>query len=151
MKAALLIAFMMIVPPQTNWNVYEAIEQERFIEEEGLVRVRLSCYLPTGNKTADGTEPYEGIISCNVEHLGQDCIMYNEDFLPVARFQCRDIGGNRLLKKGEAIDVFRTDMSRAKEFIKEYGPYVYVKWIPRSYEGRINVPGYAECLPVDTD
>ena len=51
----------------------------------------LSCYLPTGNKTADGTVPYEGIVSSNKEHLGMDCIMYDMDLNAVARWECRDV------------------------------------------------------------
>ena len=148
---ALLIALMMIAPLQTNWDVYEATCIERFIEEEELVKVKLSCYLPTGNCTADGSEPYEGIISCNREHLGMDSIMYDEDFMPVARFECRDIGGHKLLRSGKAIDVFRTDMSRAKEFKKQYGDTVYIKWIPRDYEGEAPLPDYLESLPIETD
>lgn len=151
MKTALLIALMMIAPLQTNWDLYEATCVERFIEEEELVKVKLSCYLPTGNCTADGTEPYEGIISCNREHLGQDCIVYNKDFLPVARFQCRDIGGNKLLREGKAIDVFRTDMSRAKAYIKEMGAYVYIKWIPRDYEGEAPMPDHLEGMEIETE
>ena len=148
---ALLVAFLMIAPLQTNWKVYEAIEQERFIEEEELVKVKVSCYLATGNKTADGSVPHEGIISCNKEHLGQDCIVYNEEFLPIARFECRDIGGHKLLREGKAIDIYRDSLERAQELVKEYGPYIYIKWVPRDFDGCVNVPGYAECLPLDTD
>lgn len=148
---ALLIALMMITPLQTNFDVYEAVCEQRFIDEEGLERVKLSCYLATGNKTADGTVPYEGIISCNKEHLGQDCIMYDKDFVPVARFQCRDIGGHKLLREGRAIDVFRNSYERAVEFKKNYGEYVYILWVDHDYEGEAPVPEYMKYIEVDTD
>ena len=136
MKKALLIALMCIVPFKPNFTLIEKAEEVRFIQEEGLEYVYLSCYLPTGNRTADGTIPYEGICSCNIEHLGQDCIMYDATTLtPVARWECRDIGGNSLLKQGKAIDVFRTDMNRAIELKKTYGDHVYIKWVSRE-EGK---------------
>lgn len=126
---------MMIVSPLPNFELIETILEQKTIEEEGLERVYLSCYLPTGNKTADGTVPYEGIISSNPEHLGLDCIMYDPKTLtPVARWECRDIGGNRMLQEGRAIDVYRDNMERALQLKREYGDYVYVKWVEREAE-----------------
>lgn len=123
---------MMIATHFPNLQLLEAIRQQKIIEEEGLEQVYLSCYLPTGNKTADGTVPYEGICSCNYEHLGQDCIMYDAKTLtPVARWECRDVGGNSLLKQGKAIDVYRDSMERALQLREEYGYYVYIKWVDR--------------------
>lgn len=133
---ALLVALMCIVPFTYNYELHEALEEQKVIEEEGLERVYLSCYLPTGNRTADGTVPYEGICSANIEHLGMDCIMYDAKTLTaVARWECRDVGGNSLLRQGKAIDVFRTDMKRALQLKQEYGDHVYIKWIDRG-EGK---------------
>lgn len=135
MKFALL-TLLCIVPWKPNFQLMEILDQQRFIEEEGLERVYLSCYLPTGNRTADGTVPYEGICSCNREHMGQDCIMYDARTLEaVARWECRDIGGNSLLQQGKAIDVYRDSYERCVALKQEYGNYVYIKWIDRS-EGK---------------
>lgn len=107
-------------------------KREEFIKEHHLEKVFLSCYLPTGNCTADGTVPYEGICSCNVEHLGMDCIMYDLRTLePVEYWECRDIGGNILLRQGKAIDVFRTDYNGCLELKAKYGDYVYIEWVER--------------------
>lgn len=147
----LMIALLMYVPFSLNTALFEAEAEARYIQEQGLELVKLSCYLPTGNNTADGSVPKEGIVSCNREHLGMDCILYDEDFLPVARFECRDIGGNKLLREGKAIDVFRNDMQRAQEFIRTNKPYVYIKWIPRDYEGEIELPDTMKFLRIETD
>ena len=123
-----------ITPPQPMTAAVEIMKEElkaKKIEEEGLERVFLSCYLPTGNRTADGTVPYEGICSCNREHLGMDCIMYDADLNEVARWECRDIGGNKLLRAGKAIDVYRDTMEHALALKKQYGDYVYIKWVDR--------------------
>ena len=146
-----LIAFMIIAHIGLNPQVYQAISEQKYIEEQGLELVKISCYVPTGNCTADGTMPYEGIVSCNREHLGMDCILFDEDFIPIARFQCRDIGGNRLLREGKAIDVFRTDMSRAKAFINEHPAHMYIKWISRDFEGEIELPEHLQSLEIDKD
>lgn len=147
----LIVVLMIIVPFHLNTVFFEAAAEERYIQEQGLELVKLSCYLPTGNNTADGSVPKEGIVSCNREHLGMDCILYDEDFLPVARFECRDIGGNKLLREGKAIDVFRDDMQRAQEFIRTNKPYVYIKWIPRDYNGEIELPDTMKFLEIETD
>ena len=135
MKVLIAALYMMIAPVQIS-ECYIVAQEQKFIEEHHLEKVYLSCYLPTGNRTADGTVPYEGICSCNREHLGQDCIMYDAKTLtPVARWECRDIGGNKMLQNGTAIDVYRDTMERALELRERYGYYVYVEWIPRE-EGK---------------
>jgi hypothetical protein len=92
-------------------------------------RVRCTCYLPTGNKTADGTIPFEGICASNRDHLGDVALVWSEAGEFIGYFECRDIGGNRKLRNGTAIDIFRDDMSRAKEWVSTYGDYVYIIWV----------------------
>lgn len=96
---------------------------------DGFERIRCTCYLPTGNKTADGTVPYEGIIASNREHMGDIALLYNENGECIGLFEVRDTGGAESLKNGTSIDVFCNDMDRAKEWIATYGDYVLIKWI----------------------
>ena len=96
---------------------------------EELQKVRCTCYLPTGNKTADGTVPYEGICASNRDHLGDVAVLYSCDGEFIGFFECRDIGGHRKLRNGTAIDIYRDSMDRAWEWVGEWGDYVYVYWI----------------------
>ena len=96
---------------------------------EELQKVRCTCYIPTGNRTADGTVPYEGICASNRDHLGDVAMLYSTDGEFIGFFECRDIGGNRKLRNGTAVDIFRDDMDRAWEWVGEWGDYVYVYWI----------------------
>lgn len=91
--------------------------------------VRATCYLPTGNRTADGTVPYEGIIASNRDHLGDMALLYSLEGEFIGFFECRDVGGNRKLRNGTAIDIFRDDMDRAWDWIHRYGDYVQIIWI----------------------
>lgn len=97
--------------------------------EVEMQTVRCTCYLPTGNKTADGTVPYEGIIASNREHLGDTALLYTMEGQFIGFFEARDCGGNRKLRNGSAIDVFRNDMAGAKEWIRTYGDYVQIIWL----------------------
>ena len=96
---------------------------------EELQKVRCTCYLPTGNKTADGTVPYEGICASNRDHLGDVAVLYSCDGEFIGFFECRDVGGHRKLRNGTAIDIYRDSMDRAWEWVGEWGDYVYVYWI----------------------
>lgn len=91
--------------------------------------VRCTCYLPTGQCTADGTIPYEGVIASNREHLGDIALLYTMDGEYIGMYECRDIGGGRMLRNGTAIDVYRDNMDRVREWIHTYGDYVQVIWI----------------------
>lgn len=94
-----------------------------------LQEVRCTCYLPTGNRTADGTVPYEGIIASNRDHLGDVALLYTLDGEFIGFFECRDIGGHRKLRNGTAIDVYRDNMDRAWDWIHTYGDYIQIIWI----------------------
>lgn len=96
---------------------------------DDLQKVRCTCYLPTGNKTYDGTVPYEGICAANKEHLGDVAVLYSVDGEFIGFFECRDIGVHQKLRNGTAIDIYRDSMDRAWEWVGEWGDYVYVYWI----------------------
>lgn len=96
-------------------------------DEDGLRRMRVTCYLPTGNRTADGTVPYEGIVAGRREDLGKVAIIYSENMEFIGYFEIRDTGGAKWLKNGTALDVFRDDMDGVREWVKAYGDYCLVK------------------------
>jgi hypothetical protein len=134
MKAILLAMLLSVTHPTAPiepCTVWQAVQRYDFIEEHHLKRVYLSCYLATGNNCADGTPPREGVVSSNKEHLGMDCIVYDNDLTAVMRLECRDIGGHKMLREGTAIDIYRDSMKRALQLREEYGLYVWIEWIPR--------------------
>ena len=92
--------------------------------------VRCTCYLPTGNCTADGTVPYEGIIASNRDHLGDMAILLTMDGEMIGMYEARDIGGHCKLRNGTAIDVYRDNIERAWDWVHTYGDYVQIIWIP---------------------
>lgn len=96
---------------------------------DDLQKVRCTCYLPTGNKTADGTVPYEGVCASNREHLGDVAVLYSVNGEFIGFFECRDVGGHRKLRNGTAVDIYRDSLDRAWEWVGEHGDYVYVYWI----------------------
>ena len=96
---------------------------------EEVKRIRCTCYLPTGNATYSGVYPYEGIIAANKEHLGQIAALYNEDMTFIGYFECKDIGGHKGLKNGTRVDVYRETGAGVKQWAREHGDYVYIKWI----------------------
>lgn len=96
---------------------------------EELQKVRCTCYLPTGNKTADGTVPYEGICASNRDHLGDVALLYSCDGEFIGFFECRDVGGHSKLRNGTAIDIFREDWDGIHEWQQTVGDYCYIFWI----------------------
>ena len=92
-------------------------------------KIRATVYLPTGNPTASGVMPYEGIIATNREHLGQRAALYTEDGQFIGYFLSADTGGHKGLKNGTRIDVFRKSEESYKEWVEKYGDYVLIEWV----------------------
>lgn len=125
------IAAVMIAAPLISqcWIVGQELD---FIEEHNLQRVKVSCYIaPEGAHTADGSLCYEGIVSSNREHLGMDMILYTDDLVAEARYECRDVGGHPMLQNGTAVDFYASNIDRAWDFVGRHSEYVWVEWIPR--------------------
>lgn len=91
------------------------------------VKMRVTCYVPTGNKTADGTVPYEGICAAKREWIGKTAIVYDQDMRYVGVFEIRDTGGAKRIKNGTSIDIFRDTLERCYEYEREHGMYGYVQ------------------------
>lgn len=129
---ALIVALTMLTAPIELSQVYQAEQRYDFIEEHNLQRVKVSCYIADeGAHTADGSVPVEGMVSSNKSHLGMDMILYTDDLIPEARFQCTDIGGHSMLQAGTAVDFYRSDLSRCWQFVNTHSSYVWVEWVER--------------------
>ena len=151
MKAPLIAATMIVAPLISQcWIVAQEL---KFIEEHNLQRVRVTCYLPTGNNCADGTPPYLGTISTNKEHLGQHCILYRADNLePIGEYVSHDIGGHKDLQNGSAIDIYQDTMQGAWGWLDRNGTTVYVEWIEREEDDNVDqyqTDGHATQTPAD--
>lgn len=91
-------------------------------------KVRCTCYIPTGNPTASGIYPHEGIIATNREHLGESAMLFTVDGEFIGYFDSMDTGGHEGLKNGTRIDVYRDTLDRACDWVATYGDYVLIEW-----------------------
>lgn len=107
-------------------NAIQTAADSIYIEPQLM---RITYYLPTGNKTADGTEPYYGICAAKKDWIGKVAIIYDLNMRLIGFFEIRDTGGHTRIKEGKCIDLFMPTIEDAKAFIKEYGDYGYVQII----------------------
>ncbi|MBP5608358.1 MAG: hypothetical protein J6X66_08855 [Lachnospiraceae bacterium] len=132
MKKGLIILLMCIVPLKPNLQLIETLKEQKFIEENGLVRVKVSCYVaPENARTADGSLCKEGYCAGNSQTIGKDLILFDDDLVAVGRYQIRDVGGHELLQSGKAIDFYRDSLPRCYEFVENHGSYVWIKYVDR--------------------
>ena len=127
-RGVLIAILASMAPIQVTHGVEYFDILTREYEEEPQV-MRCTCYLPTGYRCYDGHPTVKGVISSNVEHVGQTAILYTLEDELIGVFECHDIGGNVMLRNGTAIDVYRDTMSEALEWVGTYGDYVKVRWI----------------------
>lgn len=107
-----------------------------------LKKIRCTCYCEQGI-TYSGHATHKGVIAGRREDVGDIAALYaiNPDgsLGPfIGYFDFYDIGagcdtdgdgiGDSILT-GKSVDVFRDNLSEVKEFIKQYGDYVYIKII----------------------
>lgn len=91
-------------------------------------KVRCTCYIPTGNPTASGIYPHEGVIATNRQHLGESAMLFTLDGEFIGYFDSMDTGGHEGLKNGARIDVYRDTLDRAYDWVATYGDYVLIEW-----------------------
>lgn len=107
-----------------------------------LKKIRCTCYIIKGT-TASGHETRAGIIAGKKSDIGKGAALYqiNEDGSIgefIGYFEFLDTGAGidtdgdgkgDSIKKGLSVDVWQPSIKDAKEWIKEYGDYVYIKII----------------------
>lgn len=120
MKKLLVVAILLMTATM------KSKASDNFVEP---VKMRVTCYLPTGNPTASGIMPFEGMCAAKRDWIGKVAVLYTEDMEYVGCFEILDTGGHERIKSGKSIDIFRDDMERANAWIQEYGDYMYVQVI----------------------
>lgn len=107
-----------------------------------LTKIRCTCYCHNGI-TYSGQETREGIIAGKKEWLGKAVALYQcgegdelGEFIGYFEFLDTGLGldtdGDGIgdtITNGKSIDVFRYTLQDAKDWIKQYGDYVYIKII----------------------
>lgn len=138
---AILITLQEIKKYNQNYQNYIYQESEKLlaIDKENAeidnyiyiepVKMRVTCYLPTGNHTASGCYPFIGSCAGRKEDIGKIAVLYNLDGTYVGMYEIRDCGGSYTLRNGLSIDVYQNTMSDAKAWIKEHGDYMLVSII----------------------
>lgn len=96
------------------------------------VKMRVTCYAPTGNPTASGVMPYEGICAAKREWMGKVAVIYDMDMRLIGYFEIRDTGGHQRIKNGTSIDIYRDSLERCYEWVAEYGDHCYVQILEAS-------------------
>ena len=97
-------------------------------------KIRTTCYLPTGNKTASGTVPKMfRTIAGRKEDIGKTCIVYsiNDDGSighVIFIGEIEDTGGP-FIRSGQRIDIFVNTMEDAENWIDIYGDYTMIQII----------------------
>ena len=81
------------------------------------VKMRCTCYIDRGT-TASGAQTRDGIIAGRREWIGYVACIY-------AIKEDGSIGDS--IKNGLSVDVWRSSMSEARNWVKTYGDYVYIK------------------------
>lgn len=111
-------------------------------ESSELVKIRCTCYIITGI-TASGQETRDGIIAGRKSDIGKVAALYrcNDDNSIgefIGYFEFLDTGAGidtdgdgkgDSIKKGLSVDVWRSSIIEANNWIAEYGDYVYIKII----------------------
>lgn len=94
------------------------------------VKMRVTCYLPTGNPTASGVMPFKGGCAAKRDWMGCAAVLYTLDGEYIGVWDINDTGGHDRIKSGKSVDLFMPTMEEAKEWIREYGDYLLVQIIP---------------------
>lgn len=105
-------------------------------------QIRCTCYVQTGI-TASGQHTRKGIVAGKKEWIGRTCALYSIDSDGsvgqfIGYFEFLDTGAGidtdgdgrgDSIANGTSIDVWQPSMEKAREFIAEYGDYVWLQML----------------------
>ena len=109
----------------------EPHQEEIDFAGQGFEKMYATAYC-VGHHTADGSSVFEGGCASSLDHIGDVAIVYTLDGEFIAYLICNDTGKEGGgVRDGDVLDVYKSDMDRCKEFMRQIGKeqMVYVKWI----------------------
>lgn len=118
-------------------------DQPIHAQSKGLTKIRCTCYIDTGI-TAGGVYTHDGVIAGKREWLGSVAALYrynadgsvgefigNYEFLDTGAGMDTDGDGvGDSIRRGKSVDVYKSTLTEAYDWVAEYGDYVYIKIIP---------------------
>lgn len=125
-----MAAVVLFLSINMDVNAFQPVIGNPFEEK---VKIRCTCYLDSGI-TASGQHTRQGIIAGKKEWIGCAVILWTLDGDYIGIYEILDTGAGidtdgdgkgDSIKTGNSIDVWMPDMNSAKEWIREYGDYVY--------------------------
>lgn len=125
-----LILLLLMLLKNADFKPKQPIEINELISYAEMMKkpkkVRVTCYLPTGNHMANGEYPFVGACAGRKEDIGKVAALYDLDMNFIGYLEICDCGGAKSLKNGTSIDVFQPTIADARAFIKKYGDYGYI-------------------------
>lgn len=102
-------------------------------------KIRCTCYTSTeGSVTASGEPVRVGIVAGKREWMGKTAVLYNMDMELIGIFEFKDTGAGidtdgdgkgDSIKNGKSIDVYMDTMEDCRQWIRQFGDYVYLEII----------------------
>lgn len=108
-------------------------------EDAGLKKMYTTAYC-MGTTTATGTQVREGVAAVDRAHMGQVAVVYKDNNGEpgelIGIFNCEDTGkggdsdgdGIGAIEAGQCIDIYRRNLDRCKEYMKETGGKCWVRY-----------------------
>lgn len=104
-------------------------QQELDFEAAGFQQMHTTAYILHGT-TANGGTTHPGICASSIDHIGDVAIVYTLDGHFLGYYECTDTGAEGGgVRAGTVLDVWRTNMTHAKNYMRITNGRVWVKWI----------------------
>lgn len=130
-KAIVIIIAVIICIVSVGAERREQIPYDNSIDFEanGFYVINTTAYI-VGHHTANGSAVHHGGCACSIDHIGDIAILYTLNGHFLGYYECNDTGAEGGgVRAGNVIDVYRCNMTQAKNYMKLTGGKVYVKWI----------------------
>lgn len=95
---------------------------------QGFVKMKTTAYI-CGHHTAMGVPVHNGICAVSPDHLGDVAIIYTTDGGFLGYYYCCDTGGTDAIRNGYVIDVYRSNLTQATNYMRITHGAIYVKFV----------------------
>lgn len=97
-------------------------------EGNGFRTIRVTAYC-VGHHTSMGVPVQTGIIATSPEHHGQVAELWTLSGNFLGYYYCCDSGGTDAIRQGYVVDVYRSNLTQCKNFMRITGGKVKIRFI----------------------